>query len=179
MGLVQCYIAASLDGYIADPSGGVDWLERFQGGDDNYGYEEFFSRLGAIVVGATTYEQIPDLGGWPYGEVPGWVFTHRELPVWHGADVRFAGGSPAEVLGEIQREVDGNVWLVGGADLVRQFVDAGLLDELILFVVPLLLGSGIPLFRDTARVDAELIEAQARGFGLVELRYKLPRGGSS
>jgi dihydrofolate reductase len=69
--------------------------------------------------------------------------------------------------------VDGNVWLVGGADLVRQFVHERLLDELILFVVPLLLGGGIPLFRDTARIDAELVEAKARNLGLVELRYRL------
>lgn len=175
MGLVQCYIAASLDGYIADPDGGVEWLERFQGGDDDYGYEEFFEQLGAIVVGASTYEQIPDLGGWPYGDVPAWVFTHRDLPEWHGADVTFTSGAPASVVAHIKRAVEGNVWLVGGADLLAQFLAARLLDELILFVVPVLLGKGIPLFRDTGATDLELVSARARGGGLAELRYRLPR----
>lgn len=175
MGLVQCYIAASLDGFIADSDGGVDWLEPFQGGDDDYGYEEFFDALGAIVVGASTYEQIPELGGWPYGDVPAWVFTHRDLPQFHGANATFTSGDVAAVTRQIRREVDGNVWLVGGADLVRQFVDAHVLDELILFVVPVLLGAGIPLFGKTARTDLELVEANARGMGLAELRYRLPR----
>jgi dihydrofolate reductase len=173
MGLVQCYIAASLDGYIADASGGVGWLDEFQGGEDDYGYEEFFERLGAVVVGATTYEQIPDLGGWPYGEVPAWVFTHRDLPKYHGANATFTDGDVASVTRHIQREVDGNVWLVGGADLVRQYVEASLLDELILFVVPTLLGDGIPLFQKAQQKRLDLKSAKRRGMGLVELRYGL------
>jgi dihydrofolate reductase len=172
VGLVQCYIAASLDGFIADEGGGVDWLEPFQGGEGT-GYEEFFSKLGAIVIGASTYEQIPELGGWPYGEVPGWVFTHRELPVWHGADVTFVSGEPGPVLNKLRGDVDGNVWLVGGAELLRQFLDASLLDELSLFVVPVLLGRGVRLFSGTAAMRMELVSAAARGRGLAELRYRL------
>src|SRR5436305_1656431 len=122
MGLVQCYIAASLDGYIADRDGGVEWLEPFQGGDDDYGYEEFFSQLGAIVVGAKTYEQIPDLGGWPYGGVPAWVMTHRDLPRWHGANATFTSADPGALVAQIRREVEGNIWVVGGAEVLKQFV---------------------------------------------------------
>jgi dihydrofolate reductase len=172
VGLVQCYIAASLDGFIADEDGGVDWLEPFQGAAEESGYEDFFSEVGAIVLGASTYEQIPELGGWPYGEVPGWVFTHRSLPVWHGADVTFVRDEPGPVVERIRRSVDGNVWVVGGADLVRQFLAASLLDELILFVVPVLLGRGLPLFSGTAAMRMGLESAAARGGGLAELRYR-------
>jgi dihydrofolate reductase len=169
----QLYIAQSLDGFIADEEGGVGWLEvRGKGGD--FGYSEFLEQVGAIVLGAATYEQV--LGWrWPYGEIPTWVFTHRGLDVPEDANVHLTARPLKEVLPEIKQASDGNIWLVGGGDLARQWVDERLLDELILFVVPLLLGGGVRLFGDTVVTDLELVGVKAyEGTGFVELRYRFP-----
>lgn len=171
----QLYIAQSLDGFIADSEGGVGWLEsRGAGGD--FGYEEFIAGVGAVAMGAATYEQLLawDIG-WPYTGKPSWIFTHRELPVPEGEDIRFTDRPAAEVVAEIEQEVEGNVWLVGGGSLARQWVDEGVLDELILFVVPLLLGEGVRLFGGTQETDLELTGSRAYENGFVELRYRLPR----
>ena len=175
MALRQLYIAQSLDGYIADEAGGVEWLEsRGQGGD--FGYDAFLRQVGAIAMGAATYEQIVGWDiDWPYPGKPTWVSTHRELAKPEGADVRFTDRPAADVVAEIERETDGNIWLVGGADLARQWVDERVLDELILFVVPLLLGGGVRLFGDTRETDLELTEVRSYPNGFVELRYRLPR----
>lgn len=171
---VQLYIAASLDGFIADKDGGVGWLEAYnQGGD--HGFVEFAKGVGATVMGATTYEQV--LGwGRPYGDAPTWVFTHRELPVLEGADIRFTDRPPADVVAEIERETDKNVWLVGGGVLVKQFLDARLVDELILGLVPELLGEGIPLFPNVRPAKADLVEAKPYPSEIVMLTYRFPRG---
>jgi dihydrofolate reductase len=173
MANVQLYIAQSLDGFIADAQGGVEWLER-AGGEEDYGYEDFMGGVGAVVMGATTYEQamswdIP----WPYHAVPTWVVTHRRLATPQGADVRFAEGPVGLVMSEIEEAVEGNVWLVGGASLVRQFLEARLIDELMLFVAPLTIGEGIPLFQNVPPTDFKLAGTREFKTGLVELRYSL------
>ena len=175
MANVQLYIAQSLDGFIADSRGGVEWLGRFNAEED-YGYEDFMAGVGAVVMGATTYEQamswdIP----WPYHAVPSWILTHRRLATPSGADVRFAEGSVGIVMAEIEEAVDGNVWLVGGASLVRQFLEARLIDELMLFVVPVTLGEGIPLFQNVPAGKLKLVGAREFKTGLVELRYSVTR----
>jgi dihydrofolate reductase len=174
--LRQLYIAQSLDGYIADEEGGVRWLEEAGGGED-YGYSEFFSRIGAIAMGAATYEQLLEWGK-PYGAVPTWVFTHRDLavPPDTDADIRFTDRAPSEVVAAMDEAAgEKNVWLVGGAALAAQWIDERLLDELILFVVPLLLGGGIRLFERTKRTKVDLVDTKPYKTGLVELRYRLER----
>lgn len=173
----QLYIAQSLDGFVADEEGGVRWLEEAGKGGD-FGYDEFFRGVGAVVMGSATYEQLRSWDiAWPYPDLPNWVFTRRQLERPEGADVRFVQGSPAEHVEEIDASAgERNVWLVGGADLVRQFVDERLLDELILFIAPLLLGRGIPLFEGTVPTAAVLTEVKAYPpTGFAELRYRFPR----
>ena len=103
MGAVQLYISASLDGFIADEDGGVAWVERFLVDGVDYGYKDFLAGVGAVVMGATTYEQELERGGLPYGERPTWVFTHRELPTPPGAVVHLTSAPVAEVVAEIRR----------------------------------------------------------------------------
>lgn len=171
MGKIVCYIAASLDGFIADAGGGVGWLERYDVPGEDHGYDAFMSGVGAVVMGARTYEQDVARGGWPYGSRPTWVFTHRHLPVPDGADVRFVDAPVAETLGEI-RAADGDVFLVGGARLVARFLEARAIDELILFAVPVLLGDGVRLFHDARPAEFALAGSRAYATGLVELRYR-------
>jgi dihydrofolate reductase len=152
----QYYTATSVDGFIADRDGSLDWLsqagpsavreERFRG---------FFAGVGAMAMGATTYQWavehehlLDDPGKWRqwYGSVPCWVLTHRRLPAVPGADLVFACGDVRGVHEEMTNAAGGrNLWLVGGGDLVGQFADLGLLDEILLEVAPVMLGAGTPL----------------------------------
>lgn len=177
MGAVQLYIAASLDGFIADEDGGVAWVERFLVDGVDYGYKEFLAGVGAVVMGATTYEQELERGGLPYGDRPTWVFTHRELPRPAEGAVHLTSAALPEVIAEIGRSVQGNVFLVGGGNLIGQFLAAGALDELILFVVPALLGRGVRLFDDVVPAGAELLGTRSFATGLVEIRYRLGAAG--
>ena len=158
------YTATTLDGFIADPDDSLEWLFR-QDQDDKgpLNYEDFIKDIGAIVMGATTYEWIrtkqPD--EWSYS-MPSWVMTHRDLkpPAVAGIDpdVRFASGSVREVYDAMVAAADGkDLWVVGGGDLVGQFADEGLLDEVITYIAPVTLGAGRPIL--PRRLDLELVEA--------------------
>jgi dihydrofolate reductase len=170
---VQLYIARSLDGFIADAGGGIDWLEPFQVAGEDHGYGAFMADVGAVAMGAATYEIDSGWDTWPYAGRPTFVFTHRTHPVPDGADVRFVSGPVADVLPLLDAATDRNVFLVGGADLVRQFLEAGALDELHLFAVPLLLGAGTALFERSPRLDAALLDTARYSTGIVGLRYAL------
>lgn len=149
---VQYFTACTLDGFIADEHHSLDWLfEVPHSADDGY-WDRWFPGVGALVMGASTYEWMRDrhdLGkDWHtfYGDRPGWVFTHRDLPGVPGVDLRFVRGDVRPAYDDVQAAVgDQNIWVVGGGDLVGQFHDAGLLDEIILGMTPVTLGRGAPL----------------------------------
>ncbi len=146
------YTATTLDGFLADPQDSLDWLfvhDMDERGPMNY--EEFIAGVGAIAMGATTYEWVREkieagTEKWPY-TVPAVVFTHRDLPRIPDADLRFAPGDVAAVHAELVAAAGGrDVWVAGGGDLAGQFADAGLLDEIVVSVAPVTLGAGRPLF---------------------------------
>ena len=145
------YTATTLDGFIADPSDSLAWL-FVQDIDQSapLGYEPFIADIGALVMGSTTYEwlhrHLAATGEpWLYTQ-PAWVMTHRDLPRIDGADVRFASGDVADVhAAMVAAAGEKDVWVVGGGDLAGQLADAGLLDEVIVSVAPVTLGSGRPL----------------------------------
>jgi dihydrofolate reductase len=115
---------------------------------------------------------------WPYTQ-PTWVFTTRVLPTVEGADVRFARGDVAPVHAEMATAAAGkNIWIVGGGDLVGQFYDRGLLDELIVTIASVTLGAGKPLLpRRITTPPLKLISAQVYGTAFAQLRYEVPRAG--
>ena len=182
----QYYTATSIDGFLADDENSLDWLDQFgavEGMEDHY--RQFVDGVGALAMGSTTYEWIvvhedllehPDR--WPY-EVPAWVFSTRELPAVEGADVRFVEGDVAPVHADMVRAADGeNVWLAGGGDLVGQFHDHGLLDELILTVAPVTLGSGAPLLpRRLTTPPLQLVDVERAGDVFAVLTYTVERSG--
>jgi dihydrofolate reductase len=152
----QYYTATSIDGFIADENNSLEWLFQVESNDprlDRFG--AFFADVGAMAMGATTYEWVLDHdqlldnpGKWQdyYGTTPCWVFTHRSLPPVPGADLRFVSGQVRAVHEEMAAAAAGqNSWVVGGGELVGQFADQGLLDEILLGVAPVLLGAGAPL----------------------------------
>lgn len=179
----QYYTATSLDGFIATEDHSLDWL--FPLGDvADTGYAGFVAGVGAIAMGAATYEWMlrhvvppaADPSRWPYAQ-PCWVFTHRTLPTVAGADIRLVAGDPRPVHAQMQAAAQGrNVWLVGGGDLVGQFHDAGLLDEVIVQIGSVTLGRGRPLLpRRITSPPLRLLSARAIGPGFAELRYEVPR----
>jgi dihydrofolate reductase len=150
----QYYAATSIDGFIADEQNSLDWLSDVDGGDENP-FGGFFAGVGAFAMGANTYEWVlendnvlAEPRNWHdlYGDVPCWVFASRELPLVPDANIFMVSGDVRRVHEAMMVAAKGrNVWLAGGGNLVGQFVDEGLLDEIILGIAPVLLGAGAPL----------------------------------
>jgi dihydrofolate reductase len=185
---IQYYCAATLDGYIADPDDGLDWLTGYRGSYDGRdappregGYDDFYEGVGALVTGSVTYEWVLDhVDEWPYAGKPCWVLTSRDLP-WpdggEGVDVRFANGSIAELAEEmIAAAGERALWVIGGGNVASQFAEAGLLDEVMVTIVPVVLGGGKPLFdRGLPGGPMQLTDVLPRASGMVELRYQVRR----
>jgi dihydrofolate reductase len=178
-GKTQYYTAATLDGFIADPNHSLDWLFQFghQGTED---FPSFLREVGAVAMGSSTYEWIlnhlSDASAdhaqpWPYTQ-PAWVFTTRSLRSVPGGDVRFVRGDVAPAYQAMRAAAAGkNIWLVGGGDLVGQFHDRGLLDEIIVTIAPVTLGAGKPLLpRAITTPPLQLLNSQVLG-PFVQLHY--------
>ena len=154
MAKTQYYTATSVDGFTADLDNSLDWLFEVDEGTDNP-FGAFFAGVGAFAMGASTYEWVlkndnvleePQNWHEMYGDIPCWVFTHRELPLVPDANIFMVSGDVTRVHEAMLVAAQGrNVWLAGGGDLVGEFTDAGLLDEIILGVAPAMLGAGTPL----------------------------------
>jgi dihydrofolate reductase len=183
--LTQYYTATTLDGFIADPNHSLDWLfTRDQDREGPLNYADFIAEVGALAMGSTTYEWIldhefagkePSEWKWPY-DMPCWVFTHRQLAAVPNAQVQFTSGDVAAVHAEMVAAAGGrNVWVVGGGDLAGQFADAGLLDEVIVYIAPVTLGGGAPLL--PRRLELRLEElAQNRDFACARYSVVRPSG---
>lgn len=162
------FIAVSLDGFIARPDGGIDWLAPFEG--EEHGYGAFFAGVGALVIGRGTYETVLGFGSWPYGLKRVIVCTSRSANPSHGEEI--GSGTPRALSEKLDRERVRRVYLDGGA-LIRSFLLDGLpVDEFTINVVPLVLGAGRPLFATgLPELPLRLLEAKSFPSGLVQLRY--------
>ncbi len=155
------YTATTLDGFLADDHDSLDWLLSQPIDADGFlNYDEFIADVGAVVMGASTYQWVLDHNtktgdSWAYHQ-PTWVFTHRKLsPV--ADNVAIVAGKPTDFAEAITEAAgDKKVWIVGGGDLAGQFADAGLLHEVMVSYAPVTLGSGRPLF--TRAYNLELRE---------------------
>jgi dihydrofolate reductase len=159
------YTASSLDGFIATAQHRLDWLLRQDVDPDGpMGYNTFARSVGALVMGAATYEWVlAHDKGWAYTQ-PTWVLTHRTLPQRAGADVRFAYGDVRRVHKQMTKAAGGrDLWVVGGGDVAGQFAVAGLLDEVWVQFAPVTLGAGFPFM--PLALELELLEvARNRDF---------------
>jgi dihydrofolate reductase len=179
----QYYTAASLDGFIATSDDSLAWLFPLADIHET-SYPEFIKQVGALAMGSVTYEWMvrhvvkpgaTTPGAWPYQQ-PTWVFSSRELPSIAGADIRYVQGDVRPIHAHMRAAAQGkNLWLVGGGELVGQFYDAGLLDELIIQIGSVTLGAGKPLLpRQITSPSLRLVSVQQYGQGLAELRYEVP-----
>ena len=180
----QYYTATSLDGFIATEDDSLDWLFPL-GNVNDTSYPAFIAEVGALAMGSATYEWMlrhadkvaAETGSsWPYAQ-PAWIFSSRELPLIEGANMRFVKGDVRPVHAEMRKAAGSkNIWIMGGGDLAGQFLDAGLLDEIIVQIGSVTLGKGKPLFpRRVTSPPLRLLSVRQVGTGFAELCYEVPR----
>jgi dihydrofolate reductase len=181
--------ATSLDGFIATSEHSLQWLFDVPGSAEaESAFPAFLEGIGALVLGSSTYDWVyreQDLGTHPetwqtyYGERPTWVFTTRDLPV-AGPTIRLRQGAVADAWAEIAESAgDRDVWIVGGGDLVGQFADAGLLDEIRVSIAPVTLGAGQPLLPRALLSDRLSLVSAERAGSFAELRFAVARPAAS
>jgi dihydrofolate reductase len=164
------FIATSLDGYIARPDGGLDWLP--EDGGEPHGYDEFMATIDAIVIGRGTFETVLSFSEWPYGEREVVVLSTREdLKAPAGAACTFLSGEPQQVVAQLEARGFRHLYIDGGVTITR-FLEAGLIQRLIITRIPVLLGSGIPLFGPLSH-DVRFEHVATRSFkgGMVQSEY--------
>jgi dihydrofolate reductase len=143
--LLRLYAAVSLDGYLADAAGGVGWLAPFE--SEAYGTADFIAGIGTVLTGRATYDQARGFGDWPYAGKRVVVLTRRPLDAAPPAGVEAASGDLAMLVARLRRETArGDIWLLGGATVAQACLALGIVDTIELFLMPVTLGAGIPLF---------------------------------
>ena len=176
------YIATSLDGFIARADGGLDWLPGAEtsaepdtegsGDGEDYGYAAFMESIDTLVMGRNTYEMVLGFGDWPY-QVPVVVLSSRplEVPAELRGRVEVLSGTPGEVVAQLAARGAESLYIDGGVTIQR-FLEAGLIQRLIVTRVPVLIGGGIALFGPLQK-DIPLRHVETRSFpsGLVQSVY--------
>lgn len=169
---VVLYVALSLDGYIAEADGGVGFLDSVREAESDY--EEFLAGVGSLVMGRRTYDQV--LGwGWPYEGRPTAVITGRPMPDTPAGVFAHDGRDLRALVDDLAGRAEGAIWLVGGGVVAGAFLRGDLVDELRLYVVPVLLGEGVPLWSNAGRHNLALTSCDHLGAGMVRLRYAAQR----
>jgi dihydrofolate reductase len=166
----SAFIGTSLDGFIARVNGALDFLPP--GGGEPHGYDEFMATVDALVIGRKTFETVLTFDAWPYGEKPVVVLSTRPLaPAPPAAVAERMSGAPAEIVSELAARGIQHIYVDGGITIQR-FLQAGLIQRLIITRVPVLIGAGIPLFGALQR-DIVLRHVKTRQYasGLVQSEY--------
>jgi dihydrofolate reductase len=171
---IIAYVATSADGFIARPDGDVGWLDRPEppGG---YGMKAFYGTVDTVLLGRKTWEMGRKLGQALFPGKKNYVFSRRaRAPRAPGIEV--VKGDVGRFSRKLRRAAGKHVWLVGGADLIGAFLDAGEIDELVVHVIPVLIGKGIPLVAPRHReVPLKLIGSRKYSDGVMRLHYAVPR----
>jgi dihydrofolate reductase len=169
-GKVRIYVATSLDGFIADHEGGVDFLDHFD--PKRYGYETFAGEVGAVIMGRRTYELVRALGVWPYRDKRAYVLSSRPLGEMPKGAVTVSGGVTAGLAAA--REIGNkDIWVVGGAVTMRTALEARAVDLVEVFLVPVLLGQGLSLLGQLEKHEQlSFLGIETFADGVVKLSYK-------
>lgn len=170
---VVLYIATSIDGYIADEQGGIDWLhsQTEMSEPDNH-YEDFFNRVDTVVLGRKTYDQIVNElapGNYPYTSATSYILTHHVQP--NTETLIFTDQPVVELVSQLKNKPGNDIWIVGGSSVVMPLVEANLIDEYQIALIPLILGKGIALFNQFEQpiaLNTELVDSKN---GIVYLKY--------
>lgn len=164
------FIATSLDGFIAGPDDDLSWLFT----DTDYGFDDFYASVDALIMGRGTYDVVQKLGKWPYvGKKVVVVSRQKEIEIRTPETTSFLGDLE-ELKARLEKEGSVNVWLVGGGELVVSCLNLGLIDQVVVSLHPVLLGQGVPLFpAKFPKTRLDLLEAESFDSGLVQLTYQV------
>lgn len=168
------YIATSLDGYIADSSGGISWLTEIPNpSGDDFGFQKFLSRIDALVMGRRTFETVCSFLTWPYN-IPVYVASST----LSSTDERLLGrasvinGNPKDICVQLSNEGHHRLY-IDGANTIQRFLGADLIDEMIITMIPTCLGEGIPLFaRGASKKSFEIYQSDILSIGAIQTRYR-------
>ena len=167
------YVATSLDGYIADSEGGVDWLNEIPNPEkSDYGFADFISGIDAILMGGNTFRVVQSFGLWPYDKIV-YVLSNTisEVPSGYEDRIRLISGPIDTVLEQVRNEAGPNIYVDGGR-VIQSCLAAARLSQLIVTTVPVLLGQGIPLFAPSdRRIRLRHTKTEVLGAGLVKSTY--------
>lgn len=166
------YVAVTLDGYVASADGSIEWLTSLESGGEDDGYTAFYETIDALIMGATTYEQVLGFGDWPYPGKLSYILTSRSLST-DCNDVVFMNTVDA-VLENIKHKGFKRIWIVGGGKVASLFMERGLIHEYILTVIPIILGAGISLYQAVPEQKLNLVKTKSYISGAVELHYRRP-----
>ena len=176
---VIIHMVCSLDGFIAKKDGDISWMQstdHYEKGEvlTDEDIVKYLERIGCYVMGSKTYEHALELG-WPYGDKPVVVLTHRDLKS-DKSNVEFHSGNLKKLVKQLKSKYE-NTWMVGGAHVTKEFLHLNLADEIIITVMPLILGDGIPFFNQIEQEHRlHLKEVTAFLDGMVEMTYEIDKG---
>lgn len=170
------FIAVSLDGFIARPTGEIDWLTNPANTDagEDYGYKAFIDSVDVLVTGRKTYEQVLGFKEWPYVGKKVVVLSSGspEIPASLSASVEIMRGSPEAVLAQLAHHGARHLYIDGGKT-IQGFLNAGLIQEMIITRIPILIGEGLPLFGKLERdMRFQHVETKSYPSGLVQSKYR-------
>lgn len=175
MSLVKLYIAASLDGYIARPDGNLDWLMALPNPNNiDHDYGEFMETIGATIMGSATYKEVLGFGiEWPYPNIMSYVISRNpNLPI-STTMTKLINEDVKTFTERLKGEVEKDIWLIGGGQLITTFLNYDLIDEITLTLIPTILGEGIQLFPNKPKESTwQFIEAKPYETGAVSVIYR-------
>lgn len=168
---VVVYIAASVDGYIAGPDNDMSFLDCVQQEGEDYGYFEFLNGVDTVLMGRKTYDwvmsQVPEF---PHADKNTYIITRTEQPSI--GNIQFYSGNLNALLTRLKQEGNSTIFIDGGAEIVDALLKEGLIDELILSIIPVLLGGGVKLFKEgLPKMPLKLFASKAYETGLLQLHY--------
>lgn len=171
----KVFIATSLDGYIADLNGGIEWLTEIPNptGHDG-GFADFMNSVDALIMGRNTFEKVLSFGiEWPYSKkVFVWSNSLKEVPTSLIEKVQLVRGNLNDVVKFVQQQNCKNIYVDGGKT-IQSFLNQNLIHEIVLTQVPVILGSGIPLFKDVPTQKLKLLSVKAFDNGMIQIHYNV------
>jgi dihydrofolate reductase len=168
---VILYISMSLDGYIAKPNDDLSFLSIVEKVEEDYGYSELLSQVDTIILGRKTYDWVMQLGELPYKDKNVYIITKTFRP--NKGKIVFYSGNLTELIHNLKIQNEKNILCEGGTEIVNELLRKDLIDELIISIIPILVGKGIRLF-DENRPEQKLKLISVKTFesGLIQLHYK-------
>lgn len=170
---IKLYIAISLDGKIAKMDGDVSWLDKIPNPDKtDYGYKDFYKNIDTLLMGNKTYEIVQkfDIDN-PYQGADVYVFTRNTN--LKSDEVKYVSQNAVDFVSDLKKKEGKDIWLMGGGILNTAFFNLGLIDEFLIYIMPVVIGDGIPLFGEGLKQESlQLINSTAYKSGVVELIYK-------